>query len=141
MNFDYNYIYNQSGVIPFKYFNGELKILLITSRKKNKWIFPKGIVELEMTEEESAIDEAYEEAGIYGKIVGDKLGSYKVQKWGGTCTVKMYPFEVEKILESWPESYFRKRKWVSVEEAENLIKKKEVINMLQKLSELLNKTV
>ena len=46
-----DYWYKQSAVIPYRKRDGKTKILLITSRSKNKWIIPKGIIEPERSEE------------------------------------------------------------------------------------------
>ena len=60
--------YSQSAILPFKKENGEYLILLVTSRNKNKWVIPKGIIEENLSALESAEKEALEEAGITGKI-------------------------------------------------------------------------
>ena len=67
------YFYNQTGVIPLKKENGVLKICLITSRKKKKWIFPKGIQEPGKTFVQIAEQEAFEEAGLKGKVFPQKV--------------------------------------------------------------------
>jgi 8-oxo-dGTP pyrophosphatase MutT (NUDIX family) len=114
---DTDWIYNQSGVVPFRSEKGKAQILLITSRSRKRWVIPKGIIEPDLSPQESAQKEAYEEAGVSGKICGEAVGTYTYDKWGGTCTVKVFLLEVEKTLEDWPESYFRTREWMSVEEA------------------------
>ena len=75
------YFYQQSGVIPYKIENNELKVLLITSRKGKKWKIPKGIVEPALSPSDSAAKEAFEEAGILGKVDKAEIGSYKYFKW------------------------------------------------------------
>jgi 8-oxo-dGTP pyrophosphatase MutT (NUDIX family) len=112
-----DWIYNQSGVVPFFLERGKVQILLITSRSRKRWVIPKGIIEHDLSPQESAQKEAYEEAGVSGKICGESVGTYTYKKWGGICTVKVFPLKVEEISDDWPESYFRTREWVSVEEA------------------------
>ncbi|MEE9501394.1 MAG: NUDIX hydrolase [Candidatus Aminicenantaceae bacterium] len=114
---DTDWIYNQSGVVPFRLEKGKVQILLVTSRSRKRWVIPKGIIEPDLSPQESAKKEAYEEAGVSGKICGEAVGTYTYNKWGGTCTVKVFLLEVEKTLEDWSESYFRTREWMSVEEA------------------------
>ena len=113
------YFYKQSAVIPFRVKNGRFEILLITSSKKKKWIIPKGIIEQNMTPQESALKEALEEAGVSGKVSEKMFGEYSYKKWGDTCNVKVYLMKVTKELEKWMEDY-RKRKWVSINEAVKL---------------------
>ena len=114
--------YKQSGVIPYRYTNGKMEILLITSRKKKKWVIPKGIIESGMSPEESASKEAFEEAGIKGVVYDRNLGEYSYEKWGGLCRVKVYPMKVEEILDKWEEDDFRERKWFSPDKALDKIK-------------------
>ena len=118
---DLSWIYNQSGVIPFRYRDGILEILLITSRRKKHWVIPKGIIEGDLSSQESALQEAYEEAGIKGTIKLASLGRYRYKKWGGTCRVEVFLMQVDEELETWPEDYFRERKWLDLESAQDLI--------------------
>ena len=128
-NFDW--MYNQSGVVPFRRSKDGLQILLVTSRSGKRWVIPKGIVEPELSPQESAQKEAFEEAGIKGKIIDEMIGKYAYKKWGGTCTVQVYLLKVEEILDDWPESYFRTREWMSVEEASKRVDEKELKKIIQ----------
>ena len=116
-----DWIYRQSGVVPYRYEQDELKILLITSRHRKRWIFPKGIIDYGFSPQESAENEAFEEAGIEGKIDPTPIGEYQFLKWSGQVTVKVFLFEVTHEHDDWPESSFRERKWVSVAEAGQLV--------------------
>ncbi len=110
------YYYTQSAVIPFRRHGGGLEILMITSRKKKRWVLPKGIVEPELSAWDSAAKEALEEAGIEGAVSRESCGTYRYPKWGGTCTVAVFTMRVETVHETWLES-FRERRWVSLDEA------------------------
>jgi phosphohistidine phosphatase len=105
------YYYRQSALLPYKIENGEIQILLITSRNQDKWVIPKGIVEDAFTPRETAIKEAFEEAGVSGKTAKKNIGKYKYIKWGGTCVVKVFPCYVKNEAAEWDEMYLRKRKW------------------------------
>ncbi len=123
-----DYFYEQSGVIPYRINEGKCEIMLITSRRKKRWIIPKGIIEEEMKPAESALNEAFEEAGIKGIITDESLGNYDYSKWGGICNVEVFGLEVKTVSEKWPEDYFRMRKWFPAEEAAESI---EVIKLKQ----------
>ncbi|WP_243663517.1 NUDIX hydrolase [Rhodothermus marinus] len=60
----------QAGVLPVRQQNGRIEVLLITSRTVGRWILPKGNVKRHQTPIEAALQEAYEEAGIRGRIDG-----------------------------------------------------------------------
>jgi len=125
-------IYDQSAVIPFQIKNREIKILLITSLKSKIWIFPKGFIEDQLTAQQSAEKEAYEEAGIEGQVLDLLLGEYTYNKWGGTCHVKVFPLHVTKIFDEWPEDDLRKRKWMSLKDAGDIVGKSELQVLLKK---------
>lgn len=111
-----DYYYRQSAVIPFRQRRAGIEVLMITSRKKRRWIVPKGVVEPDLSPAASAVKEASEEAGIRGRVLPDPLGTYEYEKWGGTCVVEVYAMAVEQVLERWPEE-FRGREWVDLARA------------------------
>ena len=130
-------LYVQSGTIPFRRSGDHIEILLITNKKKDKWGIPKGLVEAKLSASESAQKEAFEEAGIYGKIYKPSLGKYSIRKWEGKCRIKVFAMEVTQILDTWPEDILRKREWYSVEEAAGKVKNKKLQAMIQGLPEYL----
>lgn len=127
------YYYSQSAVIPFKITNDEIEVLLVTSRKKKRWIFPKGIIEEGLSPQESAAKEALEEAGILGEVYNVSIGKYNYKKWGGKCKVLVYAMKVSTILGRWVEESMRDRKWMTIEEASELLKEKKIKKILKSL--------
>jgi len=128
------YYYKQSSVVPFRRNEGALEVLIISSSKRKHWVVPKGIHDPGLTAQESAAKEAFEEAGIEGRVLKGPIGSYSYPKWDATCDVAVYPMEVERVLpeEKWEESH-RGRRWVSVEEAAATVKNPDVGRMVAKL--------
>ncbi|MEG5064377.1 NUDIX hydrolase [Microcoleus sp. B3-A4] len=108
---------DQSGVIPYRIQDGEIEVMLITSSASKRWVIPKGLIEPDMTSQDSAAKEAWEEAGLLGKVFPDLLGTYEYQKSGYTCQVEVFLMQVEAVLEIWPEASKRKRQWVSIPKA------------------------
>lgn len=111
-----DHFYKQSAVIPYRINGGQVEILLVTSRKKNRWVLPKGIREPDLSAAESAAKEALEEAGVEGTTSKKSVGRYSYDKWNGVCSVDVFPMRVETIHPEWLES-FRERVWVSTSEA------------------------
>jgi 8-oxo-dGTP pyrophosphatase MutT (NUDIX family) len=107
----------QSGVLPIA---GDM-VVLVTSRSSGHWIIPKGYVEKGMTPAESAAKEAWEEAGITGKVQLDEIGTYHYRRSSGIYAVKVFPLEVESLLDQWQEMHVRQRKLVTPAEALELI--------------------
>ncbi len=118
--------FEQSAVIPYRILDGKIEVMLITSSTGKRWVIPKGLVEPDMTPPNSAAKEAWEEAGIIGKVLPTSLGTYEYQKWGGTCRVEVFLLEVETVLEDWPESKKRKREWVSIPKAVKRVEEAEL---------------
>ncbi len=108
-----DYYYTQSAVIPYRRSWGKLEILMITSRKKRRWVIPKGVKEPDLSLPDSAAKEALEEAGIKGRVWDTPIGAYQYEKWGDTCSVEVFAMEVETVLDQWLESY-REREWVTL---------------------------
>lgn len=123
----------QSAVIPYRLRDGEIEILLITTRKTKRWIIPKGIVEPNMTPHASAAQEALEEAGIIGEVFSEVVGSYTYQKFGGTCRVKIFLLRVDMLQPCWLEDRDRDRQWFSLSQAIEQIQEVEIRQILQSL--------
>ena len=91
-------IIKQAAAIPFRIKKDKIEILILTSRNKNKWIVPKGIIEKRHSAALTALKETEEEAGVSGTIIREIVGSYKYEKWGGICRVKVFPLQVHQYL-------------------------------------------
>jgi 8-oxo-dGTP pyrophosphatase MutT (NUDIX family) len=107
----------QSAVIPYRKTVDSREVLLITSRRRFRWIVPKGVIEPGMDAAASACKEAYEEAGILGTVSAQPVGRYVYEKRGRTVIVTVFLMEVLAVLDVWPESRSRRRRWASVEAA------------------------
>ena len=131
-----DYFFVQSAVIPYRKHNGDIEILLITSRKKRRWVIPKGVKEPELSAPTSAAQEALEEAGIEGQVSEHPIGRYEYKKWGGTCRVEVFTMRVEKVHDDWLENY-RDREWVSLEQAASRVNEKQLKKMLRSMPDFL----
>jgi phosphohistidine phosphatase len=108
--------YYQSAVIPYRIVEGKIQVLMITSRRKKRWIIPKGIIEPELSAADSAAKEAFEEAGLEGQVSTSPIGTYEYEKWGNICRVQVFVMHVKKVWDEWEENS-RAREWVSLETA------------------------
>lgn len=105
------------------------RVVLIGSVKRTDWILPKGGWESDETAAESAVREAYEEAGIKGKVTAD-LGLHEiVSSRGNKSRAAMFLLLVTEVLPDWPEKH-RKRQLVSLEEAFALCVRPAVVSVL-----------
>ena len=111
----------QAGVLPVRQQNGRIDVLLITSRTVGRWILPKGNVKRHQTPIEAARQEAYEEAGIRGRIDPEPLGRYLHGRPGDQRWVEVYLMTVEEELDDWPERHERTRRWMPLDAARQVI--------------------
>lgn len=131
----------QSGVIPYAMVESTPVFLLVTSRQRGRWIFPKGKIAAGMEPHESAHREALEEAGVEGVVATSPLGSYRTWKTRGVrrfvIEVEMYPLRVERQAESWQETGERHRHWVTLAEARRLVTDKQIFDLVRSFARTL----
>lgn len=103
------------------------KVLLITSRDTGRWIIPKGWPVDGLDAQGSALHEAWEEAGVSrGDPAPKAIGSYQYKKeypndWSLPVETIVFPVSVRALEDDFPESGERERRWVSSEDAANLV--------------------
>ena len=117
-------------------------MLLVTSRESERWIIPKGNIDEGMTAAEAAENEAFEEAGVRGTIVGaDPIGFYtyfKRLKTGDLLdtTVEVYLLRVERQHKKWPERKQRSVAWLPVREAIERVEEPSIAILLRRVGEI-----
>lgn len=133
----------QFGAIPVRFTpEGQLEIMLITSRQTRRWIVPKGWPMKGLEGHDTAAREAFEEAGVNGSISDRPIGSYvyaKRLKRNSTvdCEVELFPLTVEKERRRWPEMDERERHWFSPGEAARLVNEEGLARIIEKLPDTL----
>ena len=115
----------QFGALCWRAQGDETQVLLVTSRRSKRWIIPKGWPVDRATPAEAAAPEAWEEAGVEGKVKPTCLGIFSYSKaiMDGEllpCVVAVFPLRVKKTRGSYPEKGERRRKWVSQKKAAQL---------------------
>lgn len=102
-------------------------VLLITSRDTGRWIVPKGWPIDGLNGSQAALQEAWEEAGVRtAEIESKAVGQYEYVKGldtGGEAVVEtqVYLAKVTAMASDYPEAGERTRKWVTPEEAANMV--------------------
>ena len=136
-----NPILHQAGVIAYRIRAGRVEVLLMTSRDTGRWIIPKGNIAAGTAPWKAAAKEAYEEAGVKGRIGGSiPLGIYTYLKKLDSgeprpAAVEVYLLRVDQSLKKWPEWRERKLCWVSPETAVGLIAEPGMMPLLRRLME------
>jgi 8-oxo-dGTP pyrophosphatase MutT (NUDIX family) len=128
----------QYGALPWrKRADGELEVLLITSRESRRWVIPKGWPMKDKEPGPCAAQEAFEEAGVVGEPRRKSLGVYHYDKRLRSgrlqhVRVMVYPMQVQEERDIWPEMAERDRNWTSPSEAAALVDEPELRTLLAK---------
>ena len=125
---------DQAGVIPFRHKRNGIEICLIRDKGRKKWKIPKGFVDPGDTPRQTALKEAWEEAGLRGRLVGEPIGSYEYAKWNLDLTVTLFLMEVKEVTDEWEESGSRERGWASLDDALARLRKHPVKPLLTRVS-------
>ena len=71
---------SQFAALCYRVKDGKTRVLLVTSRGTGRWIIPKGWPMDGKTPAETAAQEAWEEAGVTGKVQDMCLGLFSYRK-------------------------------------------------------------
>ncbi|MBY8974498.1 NUDIX domain-containing protein [Rhodobacteraceae bacterium NNCM2] len=121
------------GIISYLPGSDKKNVVLVTSRSSRKWIFPKGRRIPGKSRAASAKQEAYEEAGLVGKL--DANGAVQVEiarKKKKNIQLTLYPMRVDKMLKRWPEAKKRKRIVLPCDKAERRLNSSEMRRSLKR---------
>ena len=125
----------QFAALCYRSKKSSLQLLLVTSRRMRRWVLPKGWPVDGLTPAETAMREAFEEAGVAGSIDERCIGHYSYRKiLGGNssipCIVAVFPVEVEGLKDSFPEYGQRHRKWFTRKKAAAAVSENELKNII-----------
>jgi 8-oxo-dGTP pyrophosphatase MutT (NUDIX family) len=131
----------QYGVIPVRRTaDGNLEILLITSRETRRWVVPRGNLIPGKGPAESAAQEAFEEAGIVGRVAPEAIGRYSYEKRRRSgalvpALVHLFLMPVVEERDEWPEKDERERRWFAAEEAAAMVHEDELARLIRLASD------
>lgn len=129
-------IRSQCAALCYRVRKKRPQILMITSRGMGRWIVPKGWPMQGKTPAQSAVIEAWEEAGVQGRSDGRCLGVYSyVKDLEGTrevpCIAMVFAVEVTELSARFPEAGQRERKWMSRKKAAKLVDEPELARLIR----------
>lgn len=114
-----------------------MQILLITSRGSGRWVIPKGSLIRGKTAAGSAVQEAWEEAGVRaGRTSAEPVGTFshtKVRKGGLPVAVDIlvYAVEVAQLDDDYPERRQRERRWFTPDEAAGAVAERDLWTIIR----------
>ena len=131
----------QYAALPFVKIGKQLEFLLITKRRSGRWIIPKGWPETELSGHQLAALEAYEEAGLKGRIGKKEIGTFQYVKQLDDdskviCQVTVFALRVSAQYLDWPEKNQRQLRWVKKKKACELVEEQELATLIENFDPL-----
>ena len=116
-----------------------LEILLVSSRETRRWVIPKGWPMKGKSDRQAAAQEAYEEAGLDGRVADKAVGDYPYLKRlksgaGRPVTVDVYPLQVTGEHATWPEKGQRTLQWMNPVEAALAVQEPELRDLIARFA-------
>jgi 8-oxo-dGTP pyrophosphatase MutT (NUDIX family) len=130
----------QFAALPWRIGGGGLReVMLLTTRETRRWVIPKGWPMKGRKPAEVASQEAWEEAGLIGQIVGKRpVGSFhyekRLAKKAIICDVQVFLFRVERQLDDWQEKDQRECRWFDLNEAAALVQEGGLAEILRRFA-------
>lgn len=115
---------------------GDIEILLITSRDTGRWIIPKGWGMRHKKPHQVAKREAWEEAGVLGHVKKRPIGYYTYAKKLGrgevvASLVQVHLLHVLALTKNYPEIGQRELRWFKPAEAAAAVNEPELKSLLR----------
>jgi 8-oxo-dGTP pyrophosphatase MutT (NUDIX family) len=113
------------AAVCYRVRGSEVEFLLVRTRGGRRWTFPKGSAEPGLTHAQAAAMEAFEEAGVHGRIEESSFARYRAKaaqgrnrsSRSGEKHAAINAFLCEVLRLSPPQESKRERTWFSAEEA------------------------
>jgi 8-oxo-dGTP pyrophosphatase MutT (NUDIX family) len=111
------------------------EILLVSSRDTGPLDHPQGLADGPRNARRRSAMEAWEEAGVRGRVYETCVGHYSYHKWideelSLPVVVAVFPIEVLRLDDDFPEAGQRKRKWLSPKKAARRVSEPELRHLL-----------
>lgn len=140
----------QVAAVCYRVRNGGIEFLLVRTRGGTRWTFPKGSAERGLTHAQAAALEAFEEAGVHGRIEEVSFARYACQKeragrnsaTRSTKTQRAINAHLCQVLRlGKPKESNRNRTWFSAEDARQQLREGRERNEGAEFVRVVNKAV
>jgi 8-oxo-dGTP pyrophosphatase MutT (NUDIX family) len=121
----------QAAAVCYRVRGGGIEFLLVRTRRSGRWTFPKGSAEPGLTHAQAAALEAFEEAGVHGRIEEASFARYvrrgrgsarKSAARSGKQKLAVYAHLCEVSRLGPPKESKRHRTWFSAEDAKRRLR-------------------
>lgn len=131
----------QAGALCLRDGASGREVLLITSLRTKRWIVPKGWPMPDRSLAQTALQEAWEEAGVRGFVDELEACAYsydKIRRDGSAVSTRcsLFRVDVRELAEDWPEKKRRERRWVPLAEAATMVDEQELREIFLRLDQV-----
>jgi 8-oxo-dGTP pyrophosphatase MutT (NUDIX family) len=132
------------AAICYRVKNGEPEFLLVRTRS-GRWTFPKGGVDDDATHAEAAAREAYEEAGVRGRIEHEPFHWYfhskrqRFRSHRGMVAVQAHLCEVHRL--ELPQEGHRKPTWFTADKARRRLRENRSPELAREVVEVVDRAI
>ena len=134
---------HQVAAVCYRVRNAGIEFLLVRTRGSGRWTFPKGSAEPGLTHAQAAALEAFEEAGVHGRIEEASFASYVRRNRRGTASkeqsVNAHLCEVTR--REAPQEFDRNPTWLSPEKAKRFLREGRDPNYAAELARVIDRAV
>lgn len=109
-------------------------ICIVSTSGGKGWVVPKGHLRRGIGLHETAAIEAWEEAGVKGKVIPEPVGEFTYKKKGESFHVTAFELKVSEISANWPEQDKRRRRWIRIDEAAGEVRYRQLGEVLASLA-------
>ncbi|HSS99445.1 MAG TPA: NUDIX domain-containing protein [Terriglobales bacterium] len=132
----------QVAAVCYRLRGNDVEFLLVQTGG-GRWIFPKGSVEPGLTHAQAAAIEAFEEAGVHGRIEEKSFFGYRVRRTGKKGptkqTVMTHLCEVRRLAP--PQETGRNRTWFTADKAKQRLRKDRTAEEGKELARVVSRAV
>jgi 8-oxo-dGTP pyrophosphatase MutT (NUDIX family) len=124
-----------AGAVVYRPCDRGIEILLVRARRDpTRWVLPKGHIEPGEAEEEAALREVREEAGVDSRIVA-RLGCYSFPKPESAVLVAMFLAECRSFV---GQAEPREVGWMGFEQAREALSFEDALSILDRVRQLID---
>jgi 8-oxo-dGTP pyrophosphatase MutT (NUDIX family) len=133
---------SQVAALPWRFSeDGEVEVLLITTRATRRWVIPKGWPIKGLTSAQAAAQEAFEEAGVTGGPSKKKIGVYEYDKRLASgrmeqIRVSVYGLKVDEEHAAWPEAGQRQKLWAAPAAAADMVCERALAGLIRTFGQI-----
>jgi len=130
----------QVAAVCYRLRGSEVQFLLVQTGA-GRWIFPKGSVEPGLTHAQAAAIEAFEEAGVHGRIEEKSFSRYRGRRAGKKGKQRVMAHLCEVLRLGPPQESGRNRTWFTVEKAKHRLREDRTVKEGNEMAQVVSRAV